>query len=155
MILHAIHTACGIETRYQATEHQRSDLLHAIHTACGIETMARFGRLLLLANCMQSIPLAVLKRTIFRRKFEVVCALHAIHTACGIETLRPDVEIVLGENCMQSIPLAVLKRLFLVVVHTTTPYCMQSIPLAVLKPQIDSSGIVVVLIACNPYRLRY
>ena len=81
-------------------------------------------------NCMQSIPLAVLKQYVglSTGKFNV---LHAIHTACGIETRR-------GEN-----------------VSSELINCMQSIPLAVLKQ--DSSGVEVAhfIIACNPYRLRY
>ena len=36
--LHAIHTACGIETLVRETECYDHLILHAIHTACGIET---------------------------------------------------------------------------------------------------------------------
>ena len=60
--------------------------LHAIHTACGIETRLPRPPPLHLQDCMQSIPLAVLKLKIpWRRDF--VVGLHAIHTACGIETV--------------------------------------------------------------------
>ena len=60
---------------------------------------------------MQSIPLAVLKPTIWNEKAFKSFTLHAIHTACGIETsdhLSNVEEFV--TSCMQSIPLAVLKR---------------------------------------------
>ena len=65
--------------------------------------------------CMQSIPLAVLKRIL----------------ACHL--------LIQGLNCMQSIPLAVLKLITILnkrvnVVHN----CMQSIPLAVLKRNLRS-----------------
>ena len=36
--LHAIHTACGIETTCVLAMSFFSRQLHAIHTACGIET---------------------------------------------------------------------------------------------------------------------
>ena len=36
--LHAIHTACGIETAVDEAGLVDMNLLHAIHTACGIET---------------------------------------------------------------------------------------------------------------------
>ena len=199
-LLHAIHTACGIETpiiielfikhlsiacnpyrlRYWNSSQRESTsfltALHAIHTACGIETALRapwqeqcaliacnpyrlryWNQTLLRIrfhrhNCMQSIPLAVLKLFFFA------------------------VIIALCIYCMQSIPLAVLK-------HDAedwaeTPYdCMQSIPLAVLKQRTasrarlmheelhaihtacgietknDLSSLQSFLIACNPYRL--
>ena len=62
-------------------------------------------------HCMQSIPLAVLKHA-----QEVLLGwsgilLHAIHTACGIETLNSHREDYFLVDCMQSIPLAVLKQL--------------------------------------------
>ena len=60
--------------------------LHAIHTACGIETRKSDSTVLCDTHCMQSIPLAVLKRQLDRL---TVCIL--LH-------------------CMQSIPLAVLKQ---------------------------------------------
>ena len=83
-------------------------------------------------HCMQSIPLAVLKLhpticVTFKRK------LHAIHTACGIETFLAFAKMLSLSYCMQSIPLAVLKRKRS---HIRTQHirdCMQSIPLAVLK----------------------
>ena len=62
-LLHAIHTACGIETnadRCRAKSVPRQ--LHAIHTACGIETLSDRFENLARHNCMQSIPLAVLKQ---------------------------------------------------------------------------------------------
>ena len=37
-VLHAIHTACGIETKSGSTLFSFAEELHAIHTACGIET---------------------------------------------------------------------------------------------------------------------
>ena len=63
-ILHAIHTACGIETKSIGGVCVENNQLHAIHTACGIETLA---------------PHAL------RDEDDL---LHAIHTACGIETRR-------------------------------------------------------------------
>ena len=36
-ILHATHTACGIETRRRDKYRPSKDELHAIHTACGVE----------------------------------------------------------------------------------------------------------------------
>ena len=61
--LHAIHTACGIETARHSVFLDGSEPLHAIHTACGMETV-QYGRI---AHALFSL-------------------LHAIHTACGIET---------------------------------------------------------------------
>ena len=82
-------------------------------------------------NCMQSIPLAVLKRKSFSVLRSIDYTLHAIHTACGIETVS-----LLNGKAQQN-------------------DCMQSIPLAVLKPTLAASIGVYLLIACNPYRLRY
>ena len=64
LLLHAIHTACGIETLDVVRFRFSTDgtQLHAINTACGIETVRRSG----------ATP--------------TMCTLHAIHTACGIET---------------------------------------------------------------------
>ena len=68
--------------------------LHAIHTACGIETKTTCRIHLTRFNCMQSIPLAVLKLRNFQsRDFEHVL-LHAIHTACGVEK---------GQICAESL----------------------------------------------------
>ena len=47
--LHAIHTACGIETLSSIVNVTSTELLHAIHTACGVaaqKAAARFARLL-------------------------------------------------------------------------------------------------------------
>ena len=60
-------------------------VLHAIHTACGIETLNIITRVNEQGDCMQSIPLAVLKRT-NKADMRPPARLHAIHTACGIET---------------------------------------------------------------------
>ena len=60
-LLHAIHTACGIETLSRFVQLLPDSPLHAIHTACGIETN------------MNVVIIAVLGE------------LHAIHTACGVE----------------------------------------------------------------------
>ena len=130
--MHAIHTACGIETSVAIYSSMPISQLHAIHTACGIETdpsrraaRARrhcmqsiplavlklhiaifvYGRI---RYCMQSIPLAVLKHSSAQKLAALSLTLHAIHTACGIETRAGKDE-----------------------------YCGGS------------------LIACNPYRLRY
>ena len=64
ILLHAIHTACGIETHNREDGQLQTTKLHAIHTACGIET----------ARAEPTAPVAT--------------ALHAIHTACGIETAK-------------------------------------------------------------------
>ena len=132
--MHAIHTACGIETVPASSFwNGRIDdncmqsiplavlklvplkrtlpinLLHAIHTACGIETISRKRHILSHEHCMQSIPLAVLKR---KKPVGATgkAKLHAIHTACGIETIRLQSKRVRPSHCMQSIPLAVLKK---------------------------------------------
>ena len=96
-ILHAIHTACGIETRHKLNLRIEIDLLHAIHTACGIETISLASWMLSpLPNCMQSIPLAVLKLAPHALRDEDDL-LHAIHTACGIETLSSIVNVTSTE----------------------------------------------------------
>ena len=129
--------------------------------------------------CMQSIPLAVLKRHDSRKMRDTVLdCMQSIPLA----VLKHD-DIVLVDqffhlNCMQSIPLAVLKLKMrkdyafhqqLHAIHTAcgietwhSPksyfhflHCMQSIPLAVLKLIAHNSHNVFTLIACNPYRLRY
>ena len=41
---------------------------------------------MMIENCMQSIPLAVLKPPMKSFKMDFRLSLHAIHTACGIET---------------------------------------------------------------------
>jgi len=61
-LLHAIHTACGIETPILITGSLSVAELHAIHTACGIETVSGGIKNYWMSHCMQSIPLAVLKR---------------------------------------------------------------------------------------------
>ena len=83
--------------------------------------------------CMQSIPLAVLKRGVRLSPVRPV-QLHAIHTACGIETPAINTSTATIFNCMQSIPLAVLKLKTIMSLWLDPDYCMQSIPLAVLKP---------------------
>ena len=59
-------------------------------------------------NCMQFIPLAVLKRY-QPILLLLVAQLHAIHTACGIETTVCPSFRNIDYYCMQFIPLAVLK----------------------------------------------
>ena len=61
-----------------------AEVLHAIHTACGIETATNAPPMIFRRNCMQSIPLAVLKHFPFRECDLSALVLHAIHTACGI-----------------------------------------------------------------------
>ena len=128
--------------------------------------------------CMQSIPLAVLKRSNINSS-NIFLILHAIHTACGIETASIHSVRTNSSYCMQSIPLAVLKHKMYVTfvqksiklhaIHTACGietkrtktcrtnqrYCMQSIPLAVLKPCQIGFTPTYISIACNPYRLRY
>ena len=80
--------------------------------------------------CMQSIPLAVLKHEGALR--HVQCrALHAIHTACGIET---------GDAGAAAEPAAELHAIHTACGIETVPTCLI---------------IIIRLIACNPYRLRY
>ena len=86
-----------------------------------------------LGYCMQSIPLAVLKRIRIRSIAPVQYELHAIHTACGIETVPSPFLPKSFRHCMQSIPLAVLKPNSYATNCVKEAHCMQSIPLAVLK----------------------
>ena len=73
----------------------RSSTLHAIHTACGIETHLNAAGQQEIEHCMQSIPLAVLKLR-HMRESRSVYKLHAIHTACGIETKKGNKTASLG-----------------------------------------------------------
>ena len=82
-------------------------------------------------DCMQFIPLVVLKHRRWIVDQSVRSPLHAIHTACGIETSAQSV-------C-----------------HDSLCHCMQFIPLAVLKRRPIYIGKRIIDIACNPYRLRY
>ena len=141
--LHAIHTACGIETP-QVCQHRRCyrDCMQSIPLA--VLKHARFGENTDCAtNCMQSIPLAVLKRS-HGNHGTVVQKLHAIHTACGIET------VVSISQIFDSSPIACHPRY-----PSRCQHCMQSIPLAVLKPGGLTFRRIKFFIACNPYRLRY
>ena len=63
-VLHAVHTACGIETHIEKSAPRPYSILHAVHTACGIETL--------------NVPFFMERGN----------RLHAVHTACGIETLH-------------------------------------------------------------------
>ena len=130
-VLHAIHTACGIETIIPPFARVCRLVLHAIHTACGIETISGLTHL------------------------HNTKTLHAIHTACGIETEKSLPFLPFGRYCMQSIPLAVLKLLSSFNTRMDVSNCMQSIPLAVLKQNRRDTGHANDVIACNPYRLRY
>jgi len=56
--------------------------LHAIHTACGIETRQSRTDISSALNCMQSIPLAVLK--LFGAEMEDI----SLHIACNPYRLR-------------------------------------------------------------------
>ena len=53
---------------FRLIEMRVNPLLHAIHTACGIETLVRASHTHPRTNCMQSIPLAVLKKDRFVQK---------------------------------------------------------------------------------------
>ena len=57
--LHAVHTACGIETSKRNMRDHQNAPLHAVHTACGIETYWTLITQIFPLHCMQSIPLAV------------------------------------------------------------------------------------------------
>ena len=140
VVLHAIRTACGIETHnsHQFLSDQECCPLHAIRTACGIETQIRLASANTCCDCMQSVPLAVLKRPsahAFTARFGI---LHAIRTACGIETRFPFWFQSSFSYCMQSVPLAVLKRGLQDRCADGFGYCMQSVPLAVLKLSITT-----------------
>ena len=110
MKLHAIHTACGIET--VSTNHDKNyrNVLHAIHTACGIETSRLLNQIraaVLLHAIHTACGIETTSRHIQKQR---EYSLHAIHTACGIETCGHPYQV--PEHlpyCMQSIPLAVLK----------------------------------------------
>jgi len=157
--LHAIHTACGIETMEFRITTNGVLRLHAIHTACGIETASLPPHQSLIEHCMQFIPLAVLKlrplsrienkpyncmqfiplavlKQHHRREILRDELLHAIHTACGIETSRVGMAYAGVGDCMQFIPLAVLKQCAATASASQLRYCMQFIPLAVLKRRI-------------------
>ena len=128
--LHAIHTACGIETvTTRATARDYTNCMQSIPLA----VLKQFHPIVFatnIANCMQSIPLAVLK--LILQSCDRYCVLH----------------------CMQSIPLAVLKLAphalrdeddLLHAIHTACG--IETYRAA----QADTSD----QIACNPYRLRY
>ena len=93
-LLHAIHTACGIETCrlfYQCIRNK----LHAIHTACGIETATAISEERLVS--LHAIHTACGIETIswWNPTYRTM-GLHAIHTACGIETLPIGLQICLS-----------------------------------------------------------
>ena len=50
-----------LKLRREDSKQNEHDELHAIHTACGIETMYLLSGENGASNCMQSVPLAVLK----------------------------------------------------------------------------------------------
>ena len=86
--LHAIHTACGIETvTARATARDYTNSMQSIPLAVLKLILQSCDRYCVL-HCMQSIPLAVLKLAPHALRDEDDL-LHAIHTACGIETYRP------------------------------------------------------------------
>ena len=131
--MHAIHTACGIETsRGDCYHFHRLYCMQSIPLAVLKLLRRRFLRACL-CYCMQSIPLAVLKRKRWFRlpdfdelhAIHTACGietwstlrdvnfrskLHAIHTACGIETRNFPNFSSIPIDCMQSILLAVLKK---------------------------------------------
>ena len=152
-LLHAIRTACGIETHEMRRSLSTVSVLHAIRTACGIET-APFYVLIeehviacnpyrlrywnatstvfcpMSINCMQSVPLAVLK---LRHPDALLLwpKLHAIRTACGIETFS-----WFSWTSLPSI--------------ACNPYRLR------YWNNKDGNDFDWILhIACNPYRLRY
>ena len=153
MTLHAIHTACGIETLKGTCFHKELEL-HAIHTACGIETSPLTQLMIMIIYCMQSIPLAVLKRALHVAQcVNYVYCMQSIPLAVlKLRTIKIHNHL---KYCMQSIPLAVLKPALPSSTAASKPNCMQSIPLAVLKLFKFSRHLFDVSIACNPYRLRY
>ena len=129
--MHAIHTACGIETSRRYRTRWDTIGLHAIHTACGIETFLPKPVKFVLRNCMQFIPLAVLK----------------------LEESSSDDSKAL--NCMQFIPLAVLK---LVVNESdvVNEFTLHAIHTACgIETTTRDGREFGALIACNSYRLRY
>ena len=155
-VLHAIHTACGIETSAVTLRSLNIFPLHAIHTACGIETRRTlFDTKMISAIACNPYRLRYwnMNPPFYRKR---TFKLHAIHTACGIETHVLTGNSPPASNCMQSIPLAVLKQCSIRNIACRSKYCMQSIPLAVLKLVChDFSHKDSKKIACNPYRLRY
>ena len=105
--------------------------LHAIHTACGIETNMVVSPFTITSNCMQSIPLAVLKRLNPREEGrEIACNPYRLRYWNNDSRLVENTNRSIACNpyrlrywnffsstrrwhlldCMQSIPLAVLKH---------------------------------------------
>ena len=129
--LHAIHTACGIETR--EIFHIAEGLLglHAIHTACGIETGLLTRISTQINDCMQFIPLAVLKRG------NLLGRLRRLDIACNSYRLRYWNGWICG----------LLPRM-------STIAC-NSYRLRYWNSFIGLKWIITSEIACNSYRLRY
>ena len=132
-------------------------ILHAIHTACGIETinslMSIAGRPS--SHCMQSIPLAVLKQFLLGENRAVLLDCMQSIPLAVLKLIMVRTPFLSRKNCMQSIPLAVLKLEHPNRATKCNGHCMQSIPLAVLKQPILRFSMARSKIACNPYRLRY
>ena len=106
--------------------------------------------------CMQSIPLAVLKRKTY--EFRASCdGLHAIHTACGIETLTPVKSSITNSVPLHAIHTAcgietaqahapTFRKVTLHAIHTACG-------IETRRTLFDTK--MISAIACNPYRLRY
>ena len=157
----------------------RETVLHAIHTACGIETFFSCPLLLVVFHCMQSIPLAVLKLftilmtktteadcmqsiplAVLKRRRHLslhqICQLHAIHTACGIETLwrRSSFLIISKLHAIHTAcgieTFQPLINIFLILsLHAIHTACGIETSMRPTSFQFTDG------IACNPYRLRY
>ena len=129
--------------------------LHAIHTACGIETVKVVPCPFHYHHCMQSIPLAVLKLEVDFVGRSVLQKLHAIHTACGIETTHGGTLWSTTIHCMQSIPLAVLKHVSYYDVLSDGELHAIHTACGIETELIPRGAELLRHIACNPYRLRY
>ena len=154
-VLHAIHTACGIETEKFHYSQSKHTILHAIHTACGIETFLHFD----FAEPLQEIacnPYRLRYWNIFRTAFSSVAQrLHAIHTACGIETCRHRRQPAWRAKLHAIHTACGIETAFLIFSPLNAWYCMQSIPLAVLKQKervLRLSPFAVPAFLCNIYK---
>ena len=97
-------------------------LLHAIHTACGIETRKDRQKTVIIADCMQFIPLAVLKRS----------DADFSEGECG-HCMQLKSSRGFGENRKKRRSFRKPAFEFAVSKDSGKQYCMQFIPLAVLK----------------------
>ena len=151
--MHAIHTACGIETKQLLRFRQRCDYcMQSIPLAVLklLKNRRYQGRR---KNCMQSIPLAVLKLWRDLLKTSNRASLHAIHTACGIETIRtsPRASVVelhaIHTACGIETVAARIIFFLMFVLHAIHTACgIETVKISLFVPHWEIAG--------NPYRWR-